>query len=98
MPDALTAPPRIFVTHAWVSASDLGDLGACLWAPYAFDLARLVGVRALVDEDTGEVDPSRCILDFDTEDMARVRSRFADVLAAWCAYRTHADALRRLTN
>ncbi len=102
-PEAVTAPARILVTRGVVfdtSQDDLGTPREQTVIPLALDLAAVVAVRGYVadKQEGGQPDPGRCIAEFAGDDGYTVLAPFEEVLAAWLAYRAHADALGRIRN
>jgi len=114
MPTVQTAPPRILVAPRVVvltresdAVENIGGHATEYFVEAAVDLEYIRSVREVIasggesqDADgaqIGEIVPSRCALDDDGDGFLLV-ARYADVLSAWLAYRTHADALGRLRN
>lgn len=101
MPTVQTAPPRLIMAPIRVGKSadlEMGVNGEQRTVRYALDLELVISVREYVDFENEYPGQELCIAEVCGAGDALLLVPFADVLAAWQAYRTHADALGRLRN
>ena len=96
-----TAPPRLFATVCRVWGPEPVTGGPCAWedVPFVLDLEDIVGMRATVDLDGDtkpEPVPGACLES--RRGSIYVTTPLAEVVSAWVAFRTHADALNRIRN
>lgn len=100
-PEATTAPPRLFGTVATYEEPDDALTGQkrtrTVDLALTIDLAAVYAVRQVADYDTGRPVPGECFVNTPANSWA-LRDDYDRVLAAWAAYRAHADAIGRLRN
>ena len=102
MPPTLTAPPRLFQTSLYVVRTGDEDLGIAagrsVAVAYAFDLDDVVSLREYHDFDDDYPGQELCRVEYGLGEDALVLTPYRTVLAAWQAWRTHAEAYARLRN
>lgn len=101
MPQTYTAPPRLFMaTAAYDEGADEitgKTTGRESTVRVVIDLAHVQVIKEAANYETGGAEPGYCHVQ--TPERFYVLSvPFETVLAAWAAYRDHADKLGRLTN
>ena len=99
----MPAPDRLFLTSIYVAPSAEATCGVMTnrrVVEYALDLDQVHSLREYADFDDDYPGEELCTVEVFGASDALLRSPYSEVLAAWVAFRRHADAdpIHRLRN